>query len=67
MGRGVAGMVKSLNKNAQSTIEYALLFTVVMAAFIAVQFYINRHVQGRLKQIQDEINEPVVDETGTPF
>ena len=56
-----------MNRKAQSSIEYALLFAIVTAAFIAMQYYINRCVQGRLKQVQDELNEPVVDENGVPL
>jgi len=62
----LADMVK-MNRKAQSSIEYALLFAIVTAAFIAMQYYINRCVQGRLKQVQDELNEPVVDENGVPL
>jgi uncharacterized protein (UPF0333 family) len=59
-------MVK-INQKAQSTIEYALLFGIVVAAFIAIQYYLNQNVQGKLKQIQDELNEPIVDQNGKPF
>ena len=62
----MADMVK-INRRAQSVIEYAMLFSIVVAAFLALQYLVNRSVQGRLKQIQDELNEPVVDENGNPF
>ena len=55
------------NKKAQSVIEYALLFGIVVSAFLAIQFYINNGVQARLKQIEDELNEPIVDEFGQPL
>ncbi len=54
-------------RKAQSVIEYALLFGVVISAFIIMQLVINRSVQGRLKQIQDELNEPIIDEHGNPI
>lgn len=56
-----------INKRAQSIVEYALLFGIVVAAFLAMQFYINNGVQAKLKQIEDEVNEPIVDEAGHPF
>lgn len=62
----MAGMGK-MNRKAQSSIEYALLFAIVTAAFIAMQYYVNRCIQGRLKQIQDEVNDPVVDQDGNPL
>lgn len=52
---------RNLKKNrAQSIIEYAVLLTVVSAAFIAMYVYLQRTVQARFKQIESEINEPVV-------
>ncbi len=45
------------NKKAQSTAEYAILIGVVVAGIIAMQTYIKRGVQGRIKN--------VVDHTGT--
>lgn len=50
---------KIIRKKGQSIIEYAILITVVSAAFIAMQTYMMRAVQGRLKQVEDEINEPI--------
>jgi Flp pilus assembly pilin Flp len=61
----VEDMVK-INRKAQSAIEYAMLFGIVVGAFVVIQAIVNRSVQGRLKQIQDELNEPVVDENGNP-
>jgi len=47
-------------QKGQSIIEYALLISIIAAAFIAMQTYMMRSVQGRLKQVEDEINQPVV-------
>jgi Flp pilus assembly pilin Flp len=47
-------------KKAQSIIEYALLIALVAAAFIAMHTYVSRSVQSRLKQVEDEMNEPVI-------
>lgn len=50
---------RMIRKNGQSVIEYALLLTIIAAAFIAMQTYLMRAVQGRLKQVEDELNEPL--------
>jgi len=42
----------------QSLLEYAFLVAIVAAAFIGMQHYIKRSVQGRVKQAADEIGEP---------
>lgn len=51
---------KKINTKAQSIIEYAILLAVVSAAIAAMYTYLNRTVQGRLKQIESQVNEPVV-------
>lgn len=38
-------------------LEYAVLVGVVAAAFIAMSQYVNRAVNARLKQVQEEIAE----------
>ncbi|MFC1657768.1 hypothetical protein ACFL1D_00065 [Candidatus Omnitrophota bacterium] len=43
-------------RRAQSTIEYALLITIVAAAFLAMHLYVQRAVQANFKLIQDQIN-----------
>lgn len=45
------------NKKAQSTLEYAVVIAVVVAALIAMQAYIKRGMQGKLKQASDDIGE----------
>jgi len=42
----------------QSLLEYAFLVAIVAAAFIGMQHYIKRSVQGRVKQAADQIAEP---------
>jgi uncharacterized protein (UPF0333 family) len=46
-----------LNKKAQSTLEYAVVIAVVVAGLIAMQAYIKRGMQGKLKQASDDIGE----------
>lgn len=40
---------------AQTTLEFALLIVVVIAALLAMQIYMKRAVSGRLRQVSDEI------------
>lgn len=47
------------NKTGQSTIEYAILIAVIVAALIGMQTYIRRSIQYRLKQVEDALNEPL--------
>lgn len=51
---------KRFGKKAQSIMEYALLTAAVATAFVVMQVFMNRIVQGKLKMIEDQINEPVV-------
>jgi Flp pilus assembly pilin Flp len=41
---------------AQSTIEYALLVSVITAAVVAMQLYINRSTRASLKVLEEQIN-----------
>lgn len=43
-------------KKAQSTIEYALLISIVAAAFIAMQIYMQRAVQANFKLVEEQVN-----------
>ena len=49
-----------MSLRAQSTLEYAVLIACVVAAVIAMQFYIKRGIQGKLRQSSDEIGEQYV-------
>lgn len=44
-----------LNKRGQSTLEYAVLIAIIVAALVAMQVYIKRGMQGRLRQASDDI------------
>ena len=44
------------NRRAQSTIEYGVLICIVTAALIAMQAYIKRGMQGRMRSYADEIS-----------
>ena len=41
---------------AQNIIEYAVLISIVAAAFAAMRTYMQRAVQAKLKTIEDQIN-----------
>lgn len=45
------------NKRAQSMIEYTVLIAVIAAALLAMHQYINRAMNARLKQVQQELDE----------
>ncbi len=42
---------------AQSTLEYALLITVVVGALLAMQNYLKRSIQGRMQIIGDQMGD----------
>jgi uncharacterized protein (UPF0333 family) len=46
-----------LIKKGQSMLEYTLLFSLILAALVIMQFYIKRAYQGRLKQDADEVGQ----------
>lgn len=46
-----------IKRRAQSTLEYSLIVAVVVGALIAMQVYVKRGVQGRLKSATDDIGE----------
>ncbi|MCP3685701.1 MAG: hypothetical protein GY861_23895 [bacterium] len=51
-------MFKRFRKSkGQSTVEYAVLIAIVIAALISIQMYIKRGVQGRLKSAADDIGD----------
>lgn len=50
-------MIRLFGKRAQSFLEYAMLIIIVSAALIAMQQYIQRSINARLKQVQQELDE----------
>lgn len=44
-------------KEAQSALEYALMIACVVAALLAMQNYIRRAMQGKLRQSTDELGQ----------
>lgn len=45
---------------AQSVIEYTLLIITVAAVFMAMNLYVRRAVNARLRNIELEINPPIM-------
>lgn len=43
-------------KKAQSILEYAMIISVVVAALMAMNVYVQRSVQANLKMIEDRVN-----------
>lgn len=52
------------NRVAQSTMEYAILISVVIGAFTAMQLYLRRGINARLKEGMDNIPGAVLSKTG---
>jgi Flp pilus assembly pilin Flp len=47
-----------LNKRkGQSTLEYAIIIAVVVAALVGMQVYMKRGLQGKIKEATDQIGE----------
>lgn len=46
-----------MKNKGQSTLEYALIVTVIMAAMVAINIYMKRGVQGKLRESADKIGE----------
>jgi uncharacterized protein (UPF0333 family) len=54
-GRAMFRLLKT--KRGQSTLEYAILVVVVIMALIAIQAYLKRGIQGRMRESADQIGE----------
>ena len=44
-------------KRGQSTLEYAILIIIIIGALLAIQVYVKRGVQGRLRSAADDIGD----------
>lgn len=50
--------MRSKNRHrAQSTLEYAVIIAVVVGALLAIQIYMKRGIQGKLRGSTDQIGE----------
>lgn len=50
-------MKRIFSKNGQSTLEYAILILIVIVALLAMQTYLKRGIQGRMRESSDNIGE----------
>lgn len=50
-------MRKVFKRKGQSTLEYAVLIVVIIAALVAMQVYLKRGIQGRMRESADQIGE----------
>ena len=46
-----------LHRKGQSTMEYAILIIIIIGALLAVQVYIKRGIQGKMKSSADDIGQ----------
>jgi len=46
-----------LNRKGQSTLEYAIVVAIIVAGLLAMQFYIKRGWEGKLKAASDNMGE----------
>ncbi|MBM3250500.1 MAG: hypothetical protein FJZ09_06670 [Candidatus Omnitrophica bacterium] len=46
-----------MNKRAQSTLEYAILIAILVAAVIGMQVYVKRSLQGRIRNATSQVAE----------
>lgn len=57
-----------LNRKGQNTLEYVLLITAVVVAFLIIQHYLNRGLQGRVREASDNIgNQFDAEATSTSY
>lgn len=50
-------MMRIFSRKGQSTLEYAILILIVIVALLAMQTYLKRGVQGRMRESSDNIGE----------
>lgn len=55
------------HKRAQSIAEYALLLAVVVSAFLAMQVYVKRGLQGRLRDTSDFVVNTLNEKLGSNY
>ena len=54
-------------KKAQSVLEYAMIISIVAAALMAMNTYVQRAVQANLKMVEERVNnQPVSSVSSTP-
>ena len=49
--------MRRMKKKGQTTLEYMVVIVILLAAFLAMQVYIRRGLQGRMKSSIDELGD----------
>lgn len=60
-------LIKLRKKMAQSTLEYAVLVVVVIAALLSIQNYLKRGIAGKIKSSTDDISSEQYDPARTTY
>ena len=60
-------LIKLRKRIAQSTLEYAVLAVVVIAALLSIQNYLKRGIQGKIKSSTDDISAEQYDTQSTKY
>lgn len=50
-------MMRRFSRKAQSTLEYAILILIVIVALLAMQVYLKRGIQGRVRESSENIGQ----------
>ncbi len=58
-------MLRKIGKRAQTTAEYAILIALVVAAVTAMQIYVKRGLQGKVKDVVDNMGSGMATTTDT--
>jgi len=54
VAKEVIQVFRKISKRAQTTAEYAILIAIVVGAVVAMQIYVRRGIQGRVRNIVDD-------------
>lgn len=60
-------LIKLRKKIAQTTLEYAVLVVVVIGALLAIQTYLKRGIEGKIKGSTDDISSEQFEMNATTY
>lgn len=60
-------LTKLRKKTAQTTLEYAVLVVVVIGALLAIQTYLKRGIEGKIKGSTDDISSEQFEMNATTY
>lgn len=61
------GRVAKMKNSAQSTLEYVIIIAVAVAALIAMQAYLKRGMQGRMRESAENISSGTMYSPGASY